>query len=257
MFDSDLNVFYSGGSGGFYFLHCLLLGRQHFCRFPTEINFEYHPDLRLSESSYNNIKDPSWPEYSAYVQQSSLKNPELQNAEKQWAINPEVVPGWFDSVFESVHQHNWKINPNHWKSTEIWPNNQGTLNSECDRRPYRIFFTCNDVESWLQWPGKKIVLYTDVRTQTRLAMYKKAWKYTTAERTYSKTKISLTTAKPYQGHMVWDKALPALEQADSAVLLQDFVKSMLGTESTQAQKDFTEFWLAQHPTQLLRRSNLI
>jgi len=257
MFDSDLNVFYSGGSGGFYFLHCLLMNKQHFCRFPTKIKYDYHPALRLPESSYNSIKDSSWPNYSYYLRHGSLDNIELQNAEMQWAINPEVVPGWFDRVFESVHQHNWNINPSRWKSTEIWPSNSDTLNSTCDLRPHKVFFTCNDIESWLQWPGKKVVLYTDIRTQTRLAMYKKAWKYTNPEKKYLKTKISLSSAKNYLGELVWDKALPALQQADYTVRLQDFVKSMLDSKSTQTQKDFTNFWLSQHPTDLLRRCNLI
>lgn len=257
MFDSDLNVFYSGGSGGFYFLHCLLMNQRHFCQFPTNIPCEYHPGLRLNESSYNNIKDASWPEYSYYLEHGSLTNTELRAAEMQWAKNPEIVPGWFDRVFESVHQQNWKINLAHWKSTEVWPKNQSTFDSSCYQRPYKIFYTCNDFEHWLQWPGKKIVLYTDIKTQTRLSMYKKAGNYVDSENTYSKTKNSLKTAKNYRGHLVGKKTMAALEQADHAVFLQDFVKSMLSPESAPAQKDFTKFWLSQHPAELLRRSNLL
>jgi hypothetical protein len=257
MFDSDVNLFYSGGSGGFYFLHCLLMYQRHCCRFPTEISYDYHPGLRLSESSYNNIKDPSWPDYSYYLLHGSLDNIELQNAEIKWAVNPEIVPGWFDRVFDSVHQHNWNINTKQWKSTEIWPINYGTLDTSCDRRPYKIFFTCNDIESWMQWPGKKVVLYTDIRTQTRLAMYKKAWKYINPDRTYTKTKNGLRSARNYQGLMVGETAALALDQADHAISLQDFVKTMLGIEATKAQRDFTKFWLSQHPTELLHRCNLI
>jgi hypothetical protein len=231
--------------------------QQHFCQFPTDLEYEYHPDLRLTETSYNNIKDPSWPNYSYYFVHGSKNNEELRTEEMRWASNPEVVPGWFDRVYKSVHSHNWKINREHWKSTEIWPNNQGTLNSNCKDRSYKIFFTCNDLESWLQWPGKKIVLYTDVRTQTRLAMYKKAWKYINPEKKFSKTKNVLLSAKNYNGDLVVDKVKIALDQADSAVRLQDFVKSMLGTESTQEQKDFTKCWLSQHPVDLLHKCNLI
>ena len=256
MFDSDLNVFYAGGSGGFYFLHCLLMRQQHFCQFPTDLTYDYHSDLRLAASSYNNIKDPSWPDYDHYLKHGSESNAELRIAELQWAANPEVVPGWFDRVYQSVHQHNWSINPEHWKATEIWPNNLGTLNSKCVDRLYRIFFTCNDIESWQQWPGKKVVLYTDIRTQTRLAMYKKAWKYINPTKTFFKTKTSLKSAEYYNGDLVGDKVKIALEQADCTVRLQDFVKSMLSAESNQQQKDFTKHWLSQHPIKLLRKCNL-
>lgn len=256
MFDSDLNVFYAGGSGGFYFLHCLLMRKQHFCQFPTNLTYEHHPNLRLTETSYNNIKDPSWPNYNYYLEHGSGINTELRFAETQWAVNPEVIPGWFDRVCKTVYDHNWNINPDHWKSTEIWPVNTGTLNSNCVDRPYRIFFTCNDIDSWQKWPGKKVVLYTDIRTQTRLAMYKKAWKYISSARTFSKTKNSLLLAKPHGADLVGDKVKIALDQTDCAVRLQDFVKSMLGNKSTQQQKDFTEYWLQQHPTALLRKCKL-
>lgn len=257
MFESDLNVFYAGGSGGFYFLHCLLMQKQHFCQFPTNLTYEHHPDLRLAETNYNNIKDPSWPDYNYYLEHGSGINTELRFAETQWAINPEVIPGWFDRVYKTVYDHNWNINTDYWKSTEIWPNNAGTLNSNCVDRPYRIFFTCNDVDSWQNWPGKKLVLYTDVRTQTRLAIYKKAWKYTNAGRIYSKTKASLLSAEYYNGDLVWDKVKIALKHADCAVRLQDFVKSMLDVGTTQQQKDFTKFWLSQHPVELLRKCKLV
>lgn len=256
MFDSDLNVFYGGGSGGFYFLHCLLMKQQHYCQFPTNLTYEHHPDLRLAESDYNNIKDPSWPDYSYYLIHGAASNTELYSAELQWAINPEVIPGWFDRVYKAVHDHNWNINTDRWKSTEVWPNNKGTLHSKCVDRPYKIFFTCNDVDYWQRWPGKKVVLYTDIRTQTRLAMYKKAWKYTNPGKKFLKTKNNLLSAEYYNGDLVGEKVKIALDQADCAVRLQDFVKSMLNVESTQQQKDFTKFWLSQHSANLLHRCKL-
>lgn len=36
--DQDLNVFYLGGSGGFYFLHQILLLNQHWCQFPGALD---------------------------------------------------------------------------------------------------------------------------------------------------------------------------------------------------------------------------
>lgn len=254
MFDTDLNVFYSGGSGGFYFLHCLLMQQQHFCSFPVSVKNKRHPALRLGQESYADIADPNWPSYDQYLRQGNQGKLELIQAETQWAMNPEVVPGWFDQAFDSVHQQHWQINTDQWKSTEIWPDNSRTLASACVDRPYRIFFTCNYIEQWLQWPGKKIVLYTDIRTQTRLSMYKKAWKYINPGQQYSKTKQSLQAAEIYNNDLVGHNVRAALNQADDCVRLQDFVQSMLA--GNKQQQAFTDFWLKHHPADLLRKCAL-
>ena len=51
MFDSDLNVFYFGGSGGFLFFHYLLLARKHFSW------IEAAPDLAKSYTDQKALAD--------------------------------------------------------------------------------------------------------------------------------------------------------------------------------------------------------
>lgn len=256
MFDSDLNIFYSGGSGGFYLLHCLLLKKQHFCWFPYHCEHGHHAQLRLAQTDYNNIKGPSWPTYKNYVLQGCQSNAELKAAEIQWAHNAEVIPNWADQQFELVHKHQWNINTAQWKSSEVWPVNANTLTSASVDRPYRIFFVCNDTAQWLTLPGKKIVLYTDVKTQIRLSMYKKAWRFANAENTVSTAKTIIRCAKDYKGCLVSENTFRALEQADHAILLQDFVGDMLSKSSSSRQHQFTQQWLDSHPIGLLRKCRL-
>lgn len=254
MHNTDLNIFYSGGSGGFYFLHCLLMQGTHFAWFPKLAEHTSHPDLRLLESSYNNIKDSSWPDYEWYFKNGNNGQNELIAAESQWAYNPEVVPGWFNKQFDLVHTRQWNVNTDQWKSTEIWPVNNNTLISNCIDRDYKIFFTCGDVDQWLTFPGKKIVLFTDITTQLRMSMYKKAWLYQTTPATFSSVKKILKTSKEYKEFRVSNPTANALAHAEQSIYLQDFVKVMLN--STVEQQTFTKHWLSNHPVALLNKCNL-
>lgn len=263
MFDSDLNVFYPGGSGGYYFLHSLLLMNQHYCLFGfnnegvvlTATN-DPHPDLRITESTYNNIKDPSWPDYNQYLLNGNCGNAELIDAECKWAFNPEVSPTWYDKELDLVRSYQWNIDPLQWKNTEVPPSNKRTISAACVSRKYRIFYSCNVISHWIGWPGKKILLFTDLETQIRMSMYKRAWLYNnTTSHPISITKGLLKNAKTYNGHRVSADMYRALQYADQVVYLQDYVKSMLNSED-ESQKKFTQFWLGLHPADLLRRCNL-
>jgi hypothetical protein len=225
----------------------------HYSWFQKLASHGPHPDLRLSKTSYENIRSSQWPEYDWYFKNGNNNNDELIAAEIQWAQNPEVVPGWFDQQFELIHSHQWNIDPNWWKSTEVWPDNENTLMSKCVDRPYRIFFTCADVNQWLSLPGKKIVLFTDVETQLRLAMYKKAWVYPV---TFSGIKKALRVSKKHKNFNVSRLTSDALVYAEESVYLQDFVKEMLSGAATGQQQRFTKQWLSSHPASLLNRCNL-
>lgn len=107
---NDLVVSYGGGSGGFLFLHFLLLSDQYYCVFKQE-----------------------------------------NDLVSQWDIN----------------------NPSSWKSTEIWPDNLDTLSTTTDQS--KIYFFCNPtIEKLSGYHGKKIVVYTSLDNQLRLASFKRA-----------------------------------------------------------------------------------
>lgn len=87
-----------------------------------------------------------------------------------------------DLLLDQLIQEHWDIpSPDQWKSTEIWPDNQLTLDSQV--HVDKIYFQCNpygnDRKSILEEiPHKKIVIYTDYHSQDLLAYYKKAYWYT-------------------------------------------------------------------------------
>ena len=75
--------------------------------------------------------------------------------------------------FKTIFQHQWNIkNISTWKATETWPDNQKTLSSNINNK---IFFHCgNSIDVYNQFPGIKVILYTDVETQLYLAKTKTA-----------------------------------------------------------------------------------
>jgi len=75
--------------------------------------------------------------------------------------------------FENIFKKQWDISDiGKWKSTETWPYNDATLNSNLNNK---IYYICNGYEFLPKYPGKMIVLYTDIETQCYLAMTKNAW----------------------------------------------------------------------------------
>lgn len=108
----DVNLFYSGGSGGFFCLHLLLLTGRFQCVFEGD-----------------------------------------------------------EQDFEKIFQSQWAINSELWKSTETKPDNPKTLLADFPNKIYRV---CSNIDEWKKYPGKKILLYTDIDTQWFLAKTKNA-----------------------------------------------------------------------------------
>lgn len=80
-----------------------------------------------------------------------------------------------NKTFNETFDKQWKItNPDHWKSSETWPDNLQTYNSQHSLN--KIYFYCNpyDNQDWNQYSTPTLMLYTDYRSQTLLAYYKKA-----------------------------------------------------------------------------------
>ena len=96
-----------------------------------------------------------------------------------------LLSGKFYSAFsndlslDQIIQKHWNIpSPDQWKHSEIFPNNQLTLDTMVDSN--KICFYCNpfDGDNTLEFPHKKIVIYTDYYSQRLLTYYKKAhWYY--------------------------------------------------------------------------------
>lgn len=78
-----------------------------------------------------------------------------------------------DQNFENIFKKQWNIlNTEKWKSHEIWPDNYATIESSLLNK---VYFSCNDIDKLTTYPGKLIVLYTDIETQWFLARTKRAF----------------------------------------------------------------------------------
>jgi hypothetical protein len=119
-----------------------------------------------------------------------------------------------DLSLDQIIQEQWNIkSPNQWKRTEIWPNNQITLDSQINVD--KIYFRCNpfanDIEDILgELPYKKIVIYTDYHSQDLLAHYKKANWYSHSGTKYTKFKKFLKGWQKYYTNIKdssWPKCL--------------------------------------------------
>jgi hypothetical protein len=269
MLNQDLNIFYFGGSGGFYFLHYLLLYNKHYVCFNTNSSIRQNflkssPDLnrlRLRDVDYANCRDPSWPEYEFYYKNFdqldlSLQQ-ELSELHYQHALNLENLPGWFDYQLSLVIKHQWQINQTAWKSTETWPINDSTIANCPVDRDYKLYYTCNDIDQWLTYPGKKIVLYTDIWSHIRLSSYKKAWKFQFDNYLYkSKIRSLIESSVEFHHDQCYEELYKAIEPSDQQVKLQDFVcnpERITGIMPNAAQLELRSKWLNNHPVDLLKR----
>jgi hypothetical protein len=80
-----------------------------------------------------------------------------------------------NKTFDEAFNKQWKItNPDHWKSSETWPDNLQTYHSQTLLN--KIYFYCNPCnnQGWNQYITSTLMLYTDYYSQTLLAHYKKA-----------------------------------------------------------------------------------
>ncbi len=271
--NDDLAIFYSGGSGGHYLLHWILLYKKHYTNFSTtelkdkfisQLTIEQKSQLRLSMDSYQNIKDSKWPNYEYYLNnfdqfQTSIKL-ELHHHHSTWGERTNL-PHWFDYQFDHILQNQWNTS-NHWKSTEHWPDNPTTLSTLCPGRKYKIYFFCNDVDQWKKYPGKKVVLYTDIFSQIRMSLFKRANWFLKSSQTNTKQiirNILKNNSTNVNNEYIYNKVVPAIEFADQVIKLQDLINNptdVIDGLMTDTHINFRNHWKSLHPTQLLEKCKL-
>jgi hypothetical protein len=150
-------------------------------------------------------------------------------------------------------------NPDEWKKNEIFPDNKRTLTLKNNSN--RIFYTVNDFTSWMKLPGKKILVYTDVRSQLRLNWYKKTYWFLDTEKTYNFFyKMAKGVLKSKKG-LYEKRVYLAMTHADIMVKFQNLltVESLekelknFGCDITQDNIDFLNHYLTLHPPKLLKK----
>ena len=151
----------------------------------------------------------------------------------------------------------------HLKATEHWPNNQNTLLTPRMHQKYKIYFFCNDIDQWKMYPGKRIVLYTDVLSQLRLALFKRAnWFFRSTLQINDRQiirKILKNNITKINNEYIHTDLVPAFDSADQIIKIQDLIAdptSVLGIAPTDDHVKFQNHWKSLHPAQLIEKCKL-
>ena len=169
---------------------------------------------------------------------------------------------WFLLFKNVIYKNQWKIKEE-WKSSETWPTNTLTMSSTIPVP--KIYFTCNDAGQWASLPGRKILLYTDIRTQLRLSLYKNAFDFSKHRPNIYGTRLQVTKMalkhKSVINSIDYTQNMPAVwDNAESKIHLQTLIKQPdrilldnFGLDFNQDQKTHIEQWISLHPQKLLEK----
>lgn len=144
----------------------------------------------------------------------------------------------------------WSRDYDNWKSRELWPDNKCTLSSPSTLR--KILFSCNDFSGWMSYPGKKVLLYTDLKTHIEMCYLKKS-NFLQYEDPSSYINKMLSNKISFNGCDISPEYTSALEHFDISIKLQDLCTnpeselSKLGIIANAKQKNFLNFWINLHP----------
>jgi hypothetical protein len=250
--DQFYNVGYRGGSGGFIFLHFLLLSERYYANFGNR--------------SVSEIIDHQW----------NIKNTSLWKQSETWPLNfdtvntssnlPKVLYFCNPSISEFENtQHSlfirFKQSYNNIKDP-LWPDIDSfddfiALPENIKTEMLTVSGTHNILDFSYNKPFK-IWLYTDFNSQNELAWYKKAAFYYK-----NPTKEKITDIKKYssgwKNDLVDNYALHFLNHSDLQIKLQDWINDpemlvelKLIEKVTQPQIDFLNRWKKLHSPELLK-----
>lgn len=287
----DLNIFYSGGSGGFLLLHLLLLSGKYWCHLNSD-DMQWHTNtlraivelyqqsvdvrdyinsnVKIPESDYNNVMQPDWLTYPEYLLESNkvlfFRYPDLEsytlNSISHYNVLRDLEHNFYyryvDNLMSTIIDHQWDPNRITWKTGEVWPSNVDTLAMPAPKNTNKIYFTCNDVNSWVDSPGEKVIIWTDMHSLIRLCWEKKAniFANTSSQRLIeSKLQIKrlLDSAKLYNQDKVFDSTAECLQYNPITIKLQDLC---LSTNLKPLQLKLLNTWKSQHSKKLLLKSRL-
>jgi hypothetical protein len=249
------NIGYRGASGGFLFLHFLLLSDQYYTDIFNNVNFSDVVAQQWNVSDHKNWKATEfWPDNFKSINDDSGLN------RIAYFCNPSTREFFqkrqsMDTV--SLGYNNVK--------DPAWP----ALTSAADLvdLPKWIYdelcntLDCKNTLSYLleQTTAKSVWLYTDINSQNELAYYKKAYFY---HNQLSREKIQdLTTyTEMWNGVSVDKSAVYFLNNSNIQVKLQDLVnvpESLIDcgliNNVNQKQYDLLKHWKSLHPPELLQK----
>lgn len=144
-----------------------------------------------------------------------------------------------DCVFEddnkdrsAIFHQNWNIKYlEHWKHSEVWPDNNASKD---------INFHCNpNAKTWNQQTGTRVVIYTDIDTQFKLATAKKAgvWQPSGRRDNYDRFDDILRVYNNIAADH-W----PVIDRFEQLNSLDETQKQELASAGLEISNDFEETW---------------
>jgi hypothetical protein len=249
------NIGYRGGSGGFLFLHFLLLSDQYYTDIFNNIDFSDviaqqwnisdHASWKTTEFWPNNVKSIN--DDSALDKIAYFCNPTIETFfQKKQSIDDMIVgyndvkdPAW--PAVESINDfvdlpdsiYNELCNLFNFKNTLAYLLNQANV--------------------------KSVWLYTDFDSQNELAYYKKAHFYY-QKPLREKIQDSINFTEIWNGVRVDKSAVYFLNNSDIKIKLQDLINTPdsliecgLINSVNQKQYDLLKHWKSLHPSELLQK----
>jgi len=178
----------------------------------------------------------------------------LSNFTQAHQVENYVPGGDYDANLRAIITYQWNVNKR-WKLTEIWPDNKLTQETTL-HHVHQVYYTCNQMDSWVGLPGQRVFLYTDIRSQAYLSMYKQAWVYRKTrgfKGILKTTRQLLENAVEFRGEMVYRDVPVAAQHADVVVRLQDlalYPDTVFGCSANHEQSQLLSTWINLHPDKL-------
>jgi len=249
------NIGYRGGSGGFLFLHFLLLSDQYYTDIFDNVNFSDVITQQWNISNHVNWKTTEfWPNNFKSINDNSGLD------RIAYFCNPTT-----QEFFQKKHSMDiMSLGYNDVKDP-AWP--ALTSVSDLVDLPMWIYdeiYNTLDYKNTLayllgQVTVKSVWLYTDIDSQNELAYYKKAYFYSN-QPTREKRQDLTTCTEIWNGVSVDKNAVYFLNNSDIQVKLQDLVnvpESLIDcgliNNVNQKQYDLLKHWKSLHPPELLQK----
>lgn len=249
------NIGYRGGSGGFLFLHFLLLSEHYYTDMFDEVNFSHVLQQQWNIANHREWKNTEfWPNNHAVIEAKTdlnkllyFCNPTAEDFfQKKHTVN--IVASWYQDIKDPA----WPIiaSVDDFVNLPQWIINEMYNTLECKNT---LLYLASKGYS------KSVWLYTDFDSQNELAYYKKAHFYN-AQPDKEKIQKSCERTESWQNLEVDKNAVYFLNHSDIQIKLQDLVNSPdslidhgLIDRVSQKQHDLLKHWKSLHPPELLKK----
>jgi hypothetical protein len=249
------NIGYRGGSGGFVFLHFLMLSEHYYT------NFGNHSISAAIDYQWNIKNTSEWKQSEIWPSNFDTVNTVSNLPKVLYFCNPSI------SEFENT-QHSlfvtFKQSYNNIKDP-LWPDIDSfddfiALPDNIKTEMLTVSGTHNILDFvYTKQKPFKIWLYTDFNSQNELAWYKNAYHYCHGSQLTEKITNFENYTKSWKNQLVDRDAVYFLNYSDLQIKLQDWINDSellvelkLIEKITQPQIDFLKRWKKLHPPELLK-----